>query len=230
MLEAEFDAHSQSYREQHQASISFGGFELDYFAQYKADVTQAACARAGLNVADLIDFGAGIGNAVKPLRSAFPDASITCVDVSADSLAQCAAQGVPNCQTQAYDGRTLPFANASIDLAFTACVFHHIPEEQHISLLTEIRRSLKPGGMMVLFEHNPINPLTQLAVARCPFDENAILIRAGEMKRRFCFAGFRNVEAKYRIFFPGFMSALRGIEPWLERIPLGGQYYVTAHA
>jgi SAM-dependent methyltransferase len=230
MLEAEFDTHSQSYREQHQASISFGGFELDFFAQYKAEVTLAACNRAGLSVSNIMDFGAGIGNAVKPLRASFPDAAIACVDVSAESLLQCEAQGVSNCRTQVYDGETLPFADASVDLAFTACVFHHIPEEQHISLLAEIRRCLKPGSMMVLFEHNPINPLTQLAVARCPFDEHAVLIRAGEMKRRFRSAGFRDVDAKFRIFFPGFMNALRGLEPYLESIPLGGQYYVTAHA
>lgn len=230
MLDAEFDAYSNSYREQHQASIAFGGFDLDYFAIYKAEVTKAACDRADISPQSIMDFGAGIGNAVRPLRNAFPDATIKCVDVSASSLANCAGLGVRDISTHVYDGWILPFTDASLDVAFTACVFHHIPESEHIRLLAEIRRCLRPGGMMIMFEHNPLNPLTRLAVARCPFDENAVLIRAGKMKRRFLAAGYRDVEANFRVFFPGFMSALRRLEPWLEFIPLGGQYYVTARA
>lgn len=228
MLEAEFDAHSRSYHEQHKASVAFGGIELDYFAVYKAEVARAACDRVGLSPDSIMDFGAGVGNAVEPLHGAFPDARIKCVDVSAESLTQCAALGVPNSSTHIYDGWSLPFADATIDLAFTACVFHHIPESDHVRLLAEIRRCLRPDGLMILFEHNPLNPLTRLAVARCPFDKNAVLISAREMKQRFKSAGYSNVDGGFRIFFPGFMSALRGLEPALESLPLGGQYYVTA--
>lgn len=230
MADAEFNAYADDYRAQHEASVAFGGFDIDYFAQYKADVTLKACQKAGLDPKKIMDFGAGVGNALRPLRGAFPDAHIDCVDVSEDSLAQCAAQNVENSTTQSYDGKTLPYADNSIDLAFTACVFHHIPEEDHVHLLREIRRCLKPGGMMIMFEHNPLNPLTQLAVARCPFDENAVLIGAGEMKRRFAGADFTNITARFRIFFPGFLSALRPAETYLEHIPAGGQYYVTARA
>lgn len=228
MLEAEFDAHSDSYRDQHASSVAFGGFELDYFAQYKADVAKQRCEGIGLDPKTILDFGAGIGNAVKPLAEAFPQAAIKCVDVSEDSLRHCAALGVPNTSVHLYDGRILPFEDGSIDLAFTACVFHHIPAQDHEMLLAEIRRCLSPNGMMILFEHNPYNPLTKLAVARCPFDEHAVLINSSEMQRRFKRAGFRDTKNGFRIFFPGFLSALRGLERWLEPIPLGGQYYVVA--
>jgi SAM-dependent methyltransferase len=230
MVEAEFDAYSQSYRAQHQASVDFGGIELDYFAEYKAQVTKSVCEQLGIFPGTIMDFGAGIGNAVKPLHSAFPDAQIKCVDVSEDSLRQCSALNIPNSSVHVYDGQHIPFASGSVDLAFTACVFHHIPESEHVRLLGEIRRCLRPDGMMVMFEHNPLNPLTRLAVARCPFDENAVLISAREMKRRFRAAGYRDVKVGFRIFFPGFMSALRGFEPWLGSVPLGGQYYVAARA
>lgn len=63
--------------------------------------------------------------------------------------------------------------------------------------------------MLLLFEHNPWNPLTRHAVANCPFDENAVLISAPEMRKRLRTAGFRNVRIDYRLFFPGFLSALR---------------------
>jgi SAM-dependent methyltransferase len=230
MAEAEFDAFTNSYRDQHQASVAFGGFELDYFAQYKAEVTKICCEKSDLNPRNIMDFGSGMGNAVKPLRAAFPDARIECVDVSAESLRECEGLNVANSFTQVYDGITLPYADSSVDLAFTACVFHHIPESDHVMLLKEIRRCLSPHGKMVLFEHNPLNPLTRLAVARCPFDENAVLIHAGEMKRRFLAAGFSSVEVGFRLFVPGFLSSLRPMEKHLEWLPLGAQYYVNTQA
>ena len=230
MVEAEFDAHSQHYRDQHQASVSFGGIELDYFAEYKAQVARSVCEQLTISPSTIMDFGAGIGNAVKPLHDAFPDAHIKCVDVSEDSLRQCSALHVPNSSVHVYDGQHIPFASGSVDLAFTACVFHHIPAADHVRLLAEIRRCLAPGGVMVLFEHNPINPLTRLAVARCPFDENAVLINSWTMKQRFIDAGFSTAASRYRIFFPGFLSKLRQYESWLEAIPLGGQYYVVGRA
>lgn len=230
MVEAEFDMHSGSYRDQHQASVSFGGFELDYFAEYKAQVAKEICLKRGLVPETIMDFGAGIGNAVRPLRSAFPNTQIKCVDVSEESLQRCVALNVHGSSVHAYDGYDIPFDSGSIDMAFTACVFHHIPAENHVRLLSEIRRCLSPDGIMILFEHNPLNPLTQLAVARCPFDENAVLIGAREMKRRFRAAGYQDIHAYYRIFFPGFMSGWRGLERWLEFVPFGGQYYVTARA
>lgn len=228
MAEAEFDAFTASYREQHQASVAFGGFELDYFARYKADIAKQRCTKAGLSPSRIMDFGSGMGNALKPLRSAFPAARIDCVDVSAESLRECRAQGVPNSFTQHYDGKNLPYDDGTFDLAFTACVFHHIPEADHVMLLTDIRRCLAPKGKMILFEHNPLNPLTRLAVARCPFDEHAVLIRAGEMKRRFDAAGFSSAGVHFRLFMPGFLSGLRGLENYMEWIIFGAQYYVDA--
>ena len=230
MVEAEFDTHSRIYRDQHQASVNFGGIELDYFAEYKAQVAKSVCEQIGISPATIMDFGAGIGNAVKPLRSAFPDAQLKCVDVSEDSLQQCSALNVTNSSVHVYDGHHIPVPNGSVDLAFAACVFHHIPADDHIRILAEIRRCLSPNGVLVLFEHNPINPLTRLAVARCPFDENAVLINAWTMKQRFVDAGFSRTKSRYRIFFPGFLSKLRGFESWLEPIPLGGQYYVVGRA
>ena len=228
MIEAEFDTVVADYRRQHAQSIGFIGEDLDYFARYKINELARACRNAKLNPAAILDFGAGIGNSLQPLRDAFPNAVIKCLDVSAESLKICNQQGVNNMTTHAYDGKSLPFADASIDVAFTACVFHHIPEDDHIALLTEIRRCLRPEGRFMLFEHNPYNPLTQLAVKRCPFDENAVLITAREMKRRFEAAGFAKVRSRYHVFFPEQLSALRPIESALTWLPLGGQYSLDA--
>tara|TARA_R110000824_G_scaffold151219_2_gene322153 strand:+ start:165 stop:857 length:693 start_codon:yes stop_codon:yes gene_type:complete len=228
MIEAEFDTVVADYRRQHAESIGFMSDDLDYFARYKIDELAKICRSAGLNPASILDFGAGIGNSLKPIRDAFPKAAIKCLDVSAESLKLCEQQGVSNMTTHAYDGKSLPFADGTIDVAFTACVFHHISEEDHITLLSEIRRCLRADGRFILFEHNPYNPLTQLAVKRCPFDEHAVLITAREMARRFKAAGFSKVTPRFHVFFPEKLSALRPIESALAWLPLGGQYSLDA--
>jgi SAM-dependent methyltransferase len=113
-------------------------------------------------------------------------------------------------------------------VALASCVFHHIPETEHVALLAEIRRVLRPRGLLFVFEHNPLNPLTRRAVDTCPFDENAVLIRAPKMRGRMLDAAFADARINYRIFFPHALRALRGLEPSLTWLPLGAQYYVRA--
>jgi hypothetical protein len=83
---------------------------------------------------------------------------------------------------------------------------------------------------MATFEHNPVNPVTRHIVATCPFDENAHLIAAPELRRRQARAGFSAVEVRYTGFFPGALAALRPLERLMTALPLGAQYYTFARA
>ena len=65
-------------------------------------------------------------------------------------------------------------------------------------------------GLLFIFEHNPLNPLTRHAVNTCPFDVNARLILAGTMRSRVHEAGFAAPRIRYRIFFP---HQLRDLAP-----------------
>ena len=125
-----------------------------------------------------------------------------------------------------FDGKRLPFGDDSFDWAIAACVFHHIDANEHVGLLSEIRRVLKPGAGLMVYEHNPWNPLTRQAVNTCPFDENARLISMPRMRERFVQAGFANPQGRYRVFFPGILAGLRSLEARLGWLPLGAQYYV----
>lgn len=228
MSPAEFDAYVDDYDAQHAASIRLSGEAPDFFAEYKVAAAARDLARQGIVPRRIMDFGAGAGNSVAPLQRHFPEAALTCVDVSAASLARCRSRAQRPVETVCYDGARLPFAAASFDLVFTACVFHHIPADQHIALLVEIRRTLAPDGRLVLFEHNPWNPLTRHAVATCPFDRNAVLISGPEMKWRVQAAGFADVRLTWRLFFPGPLAMLRPLEAGLGWLPLGAQYSLMA--
>ncbi|MCW1383298.1 class I SAM-dependent methyltransferase [Novosphingobium sp. KCTC 2891] len=224
--QAEFDAYCDQYRQDHAASIRVSGEDVDFFAAYKARDARRLAAAAECRVETMLDFGSGIGNAVGPLRDAFPDAALTCLDVSERSLDVSRRLHGDGPSYVAYDGQTLPFADASFDLVFTACVFRHILESGHIALLAQLRRVLKPGGLFVLYEHNPWNPLTRHVVASCPFDANAVLITAPEMKRRPRKGA--TVRTEYRVFFPKALARLRPLERALTARPLGGQYVLGA--
>lgn len=229
MLQAEFDRFANEYWADHARNIRLSGERPDYFASYKVADLHRIFVREGRDgPVDILDFGAGVGNSIAPFRCYFPDASVTCLDVSERSLAVARDRFPGGAAFQSFDGRRIPFADASFDIVFTACVFHHIPEALQPALLREICRVLRTDGHFFLFEHNPLNPLTQHAIDTCPFDENAVLIRGATMRKRIRNAGFTRTALAYRVFFPRVLAWLRPLERFLTALPLGAQYYVWA--
>ena len=83
------------------------------------------------------------------------------------------------------------------------------------------------GGLMTIFEHNPLNLLTVRAVNTCPFDENALLIRAKALLLSLSDAGWTRPALRYHIFFPRALAGLRPLEKYLRWAPLGAQYSLT---
>lgn len=57
-----------------------------------------------------------------------------------------------------YDGKTIPYFNDSFDLITCFMVFHHVSSECIDDLLYEIHRILRPGGMLIIREHD-VDPL-----------------------------------------------------------------------
>lgn len=225
MDEREFDKFAEEYTRMHQKNIRLSGEDVEYFASYKIEDMRNVWTGAGEGEPErILDFGGGIGVSAPHLRRVFPHADITIADVSRRCLEIAERRGVERVRTQHFDGARLPFEDGHFDLALAACVFHHVDEAQHISLLAEIRRVLRRGGRLIVFEHNPWNPLTRHAVDTCPFDENAVLISGAEMRRRMRDAGFSDISLTWRLFVPGALRRLRPIEAWLGWLPLGAQY------
>jgi SAM-dependent methyltransferase len=207
------------------------GEDPGYFARYKVEeVRRLWTATRRIEPAAILDFGSGIGASLPYLAKLFPTAALTALDVSERSLAISKAR-FPDMATRIlYDGQgDLPVETAAYDLIFTACVFHHIDVQQQADLLKRLRTRLAPGGAFVIFEHNPINPVTRYIVTSCPFDENAVLISASTLKARLRAADFSHVDVRFTGFFPHALAALRPLEPWLSKIPLGAQYYAVAY-
>jgi SAM-dependent methyltransferase len=227
---AEFDRFAEEYTATHADNIRLSGEDPSYFARYKIEEVRRRWDAAGrAEPSRVLDFGTGIGNSLSHLARLFPGAEITGLDVSARSL-EVAEGRFPGVATLVrYEGRgPMPLADARFDLVFSACVFHHIDAAEHGPILAELRRVLAPGGWLVIFEHNPVNPATRHIVATCPFDEHAVLLAAPTLRRREEDAGFQDVSVSYTGFFPGPLRALRPLERFMTALPIGAQYYTVA--
>jgi len=226
--QAEFDrfADEFAYRDMRARNISASGESPDFFDEYKIKDAALALQAGDAAVATILDFGSGVGNSVPYFRKYFPDAALTCADVSARCLDLARARHPGGERYAQIVDDHLPLADGAFDVVFSACVFHHIDHAAHAHWLAELHRVAAEGGTLFIFEHNPWNPLTAAAIRACPLDENAQLIGARTFARRIAAAGWVDVKVRFRIFFPRGLARLRGLEPYLAAVPLGAQYYV----
>ncbi|MGF6374121.1 ubiquinone/menaquinone biosynthesis C-methylase UbiE [Paraburkholderia sp. RAU6.4a] len=230
MDKAEFDSFADEYLSLHARNIAASGEGPEFFAEYKIrDIAEEMTRRDALP-ARMLDFGSGVGTSIPWVKRYLPDAQLTCADVSERSLEVAHSRFPDSSRFVHFDGHTLPFEQGEFNLAYAMCVFHHIDHAEHVHLLGELKRVVGPRGTVVIFEHNPLNPLTVRAVNTCEFDVNAKLITARNMKRACVDAGFSDVVVRFRIFFPHMLAKLRPLEKYLTHVPLGAQYAVYASA
>ncbi len=226
-MSAEFDRYESTYGDAVNKSIAFSGADVDFFADLKADdLVDVAGRRVGTpSKLAALDFGCGTG--IMDARVAPRFGRLAGVDVS-EGLIATAARSNPHVEYRTYDGSRLPYDDATFDLAFAVCVFHHIEPAARETAAAELARVVRPGGLVAIYEHNPLNPLTRLAVSRCEFDAGVELLRRGTTANLLAGAGLVPVEARYIAFFPWPGRGLRVVERRLGRLPLGGQYVVAA--
>lgn len=225
-----FDAYGSNYGDTVQDSIGFSGLKHDFFLKAKAELLGRLVAERGLGPADRIralDIGCGIGALHPFLKALFP--RLSGCDISQESVAR-ARRDNPWADYAIQRPGALPYESATFDLAFAVCVLHHVPPADWPGFLAEMKRVLLPGGVACIIEHNPFNPLTRLAVLRCPFDADAVLLRSGTTKRLLGETGFSDTASEHFLLFPFEKPALRAVERGLAALPLGAQYACSARA
>ncbi|HLW89703.1 MAG TPA: methyltransferase domain-containing protein [Roseiarcus sp.] len=204
-------------------SIAFSGAKQDFFIAGKAKRLIDLLRRRGQDPAAtrLLDIGCGVGLLHPPLMSEL--AAVVGVDVAADALASARAAN-PGVRYEAYDGAHLPFENEAFDAAVAICVMHHVPPTQWEAFVAEAFRIVRPGGLFMVFEHNPWNPLTRLAVARCAFDYDAVLLSPLRLAGLLRHGGFKDVGREFMFFTPFSAAPVQKAEQSLRWCPVGAQY------
>src|SRR5687767_9186147 len=130
-----------------------------------------------------LDVGAGQGNLLRMGQSSFE--RVAGCDTSQEMLE--GGRGL-DVRLQSHADR-LPFDDHEFDLMTAVCVFHHVDLDHRLSLVHEMKRVLRPHGVICLIEHNAQNFVVRGMVKRIPLDVNAVLLKHRECHALFTKAG-----------------------------------------
>lgn len=225
-LRINFERYKDTYRQEIQKSISFIGQDLAFFTLVKVNkllelIHKHLGATSHLKI---LDVGCGIGITDYYLTQHFK--KLYGIDLSR-GIVQKAAILNPKASYRHYQGKNLPYADNSMDVTFSICVMHHVVPEGWNHFTKEMIRVTKKGGLVVVFEHNPFNPLTQCAVSRCDLDEDANLLQMNNVKQLLGRDSSRVEDRGYILFTPFRGNLFSFLDRHLGWLPLGAQYYVA---
>lgn len=217
-----FDRFSRIYKEELGKSLGcFSGFAQNNFF----DKHKVRCIRRWIpNIKSckrILDFGCGTGGVMAELVSEFP----FCVIAGFDTSDQMLAVARKRLYAQPYIEWPTEFEySRTFDIVVVANVLHHVPKSERVAILRQISCVLSENGQIVVFEHNPINPLTRKAVRNCSFDQDAELLRPAALISCAKKAGLVAKDVRYVLYLPWEGWIADALESLMGKIPLGAQY------
>jgi SAM-dependent methyltransferase len=222
---AGFDQYATNYHDQLKRGLSLTGEDPEYFARARVEVLRQRLTEIGARPKAVLDFGCGTGSTVPLLLDLAGVEGAIGTDASAASLAVARVR---------HDDTRISFQaldqviEDAVDLAYCNGVFHHIPPPERPAALRYVARALRPGGLLALWENNSWNPGTRMVMHRIPFDRDASPLSPLACKRMLREGGFDVVRTDFAFIFPHSLRALRPVERYATRLPVGGQYMVLA--
>jgi len=219
---SQFDSYATEYESALKQNLRFVPGGVDYYYRNRVKIAKRAV-RNLPTPKEILDFGAGIGLTIPHLQTAFPTSKISICDESAESVEQ-AHQRFP--AVEVIDSNSLP--TGKFDLIFVAGVIHHVTPADRSEVIHRISEALSPDGLLVIYELNPLNPITRRLVRCCPFDEDATLITKRGLKALLLQeVNLRIANEAFMVFLPPLLEALNPLEKLMKWCPFGAQYYVA---
>lgn len=121
--------------------------------------------------ATALDVGAGTGLLAERLSDF--GLRVVALDPFAQMLEKL-RQRRPEIATSVAHGHDIPFPAGSFDLTYSVAVMHHIAQSELVRrTLAEMVRVTRPGGHIVIWDHNPLNPYWPLIMRRVPQDNGS---------------------------------------------------------
>ena len=221
-----FDDLSSAYQSVLCKDVRWFGESPDYFAYYKARYVYDHLGPGFKG--SILDYGCGIGSVTKWLNRLFDHtgADVLGYDVSVRSIEQACKnnKGIDFTHDKSY------VESRIFNAVILANVLHHVAKGDRVLFLKDTIGRLNKDGVIIIFEHNPYNPLTQAVVRSSVIDKGAVLVSSKDMNNLLRLAGIRVTGMKYILFFPHFLRFLRPLESKLSNLPIGAQYVFTGQA
>lgn len=222
---SEFDEFASKYEKTMEKACAVAGESPDFYAAERMKWCLRRL-RPYIPLETALDFGCGTGGSIGYFFEILGCKSVIGIDPSAESL-EVAKKRHPNRDVRLC--KQDDFApSGNVPLAFCNGVFHHIPPRDRLHALGFLRAALSDQGILAFWENNPWNPVVVYGMSLNDFDRNAETLSPLTSARLLTQAGFRVQFIDYCFFFPHIARKLRGLEPALRWLPLGGQYLVLA--
>lgn len=159
--------------------------DLDFFfehGRHAAEALASASERRGLPISDmskLLDFGCGCGRVLRHW-GAYPHLEPWGSDLSVAATNWVEAN-LPFAHARANElAPPLPHPDASFDLIYSISVFTHLTEELGHAWMAEMRRLLRPGGLLMFTVHGPIYAPQLTRRERAAFERGELVVQFAE--------------------------------------------------
>lgn len=211
-----FDDFSSEY--ENKILKSFGKIDnnVSYYHSGKAKIAKRELAYSPNKI---LDFGCGIGSMLKFLKMNFDQSKFYAYDESKKSL-EILKSLYPDVKC-VYNLDTIE----KFDLIILSNVVHHIKSIDRNNVFKKIYKLLNDKGRILIYEHNPYNPITLKIVANCEFDADAELIKKKNLVKLCIKNNFELEKSGYIHFFPSKLKILFNLERYLKWLFLGAQYF-----
>lgn len=153
----------------------------------------------------VLDVGCGTGALASWIQRAGYD--VVGVDASTGMLAEAREAGVG--AVYAAYSTALPFEDDVFDLSLSVATMHHLETPERVAAtVAEMGRVVRPGGYVLIWDHNPLNPYWPILMKRVPQDHgDERLVSVWELLAAARQAGLRPVRAARTGLVPDFMPA-----------------------
>ncbi len=89
-----------------------------------------------------------------------------------------------------YDGRNIPYADGFFDAILAYAVFEHIPPDEIPAIVSNVRRVLKPGGVLYIFQLPQRTSWTEFVARKFGLESHDYLWDIGRVRQILEAAGF----------------------------------------
>ena len=172
----------------------------------------------------LLDVGCGTGALAARLASAGYE--VVGIDPS-ERMLEVMRERVPAAQTVVGSATDMPFDDGAFGLSISVATMHHIADSAAVrGALLEMVRVVRPGGRILVWDHNPRNPYWPYLMRRVPQDTgDERIVPADEIVAGLRAGGAEPVLVRELGLVPDFvpsrlLGAAAAIERGVERTPL----------